>query len=884
MYFNNIAVFDVNKYIKSQYNIYAHTKEINNQNVVTKELTNNINKQNNIEKEPLYEHLKLSVKYFQNIVKDKNIEQVFENIEHELIGENNNVKNIFREMIINIIAMHDFGKVNAYFQKSKMNNNLNIKNVDNGKYSNHSLLSAVLYIDYYFKCIEGNNNLKDEEKDLMEYFLVLNSYIISRHHTDLNSLKSYKKLFEVDGAGYSLLVDRKILYETILNYKVSITIEDIQTMFDNMEYYIEDKDKYFDIGCYVYQRLLLSLLFTSDYYATSDFINNITINNNGALNNIDDFYNTLENTQINTFIRNYEKNKYGKTKDFTNIEDINTLRNELFLDAEKELEDNMDSNIFYLEAPTGSGKSNTAFNLSFKLLKEDKTKNKIFYVYPFNTLVEQNTKTLKKVFSNKGDLSENKDSLFNHIAIINSIVPVKLDKDKKYNNSKNEQDLNNYYEKALLNRQFLNYPIVLTTHVSLFSYLFGVDKEAVFPVHQLANSVIVLDEIQSYKNFIWGEIITFLSMYAKLLNIKIIIMSATLPNLDLLNTVKNHTIKTVKLIKDRDKYYNNKLFKDRVKLDYSLIKDNYTLEELKSHVKSNINNKKILIEFITKNKAHKFYDLLIEDNDICCEVELMTGEDNIAERERILDKISNSKVNEPLILVATQVIEAGVDIDMDIGYKNISMFDSEEQFLGRINRSCKKSGKVYFFNIENARSIYKNDIRVNKDLTLVNNQIRDMLDSKLFNDYYNVVIDRLKQTKHMLNKDNIEMFFNNDVKNLDYINIYECMKLINDDNNKISIYLSSKLNLNDEILDGDKIWTDYVELLKNNTMNYSERIIKLSQVRSRMNNFIYEIRWKEDFTYNDRVGDLYYIENGYKYFTNGKFDLESFKKGIGDFI
>lgn len=49
-----------------------------------------------------------------------------------------------------------------------------------------------------------------------------------------------------------------------------------------------------------------------------------------------------------------------------------------------------------------------------------------------------------------------------------------------------------------------------------------------------------------------------------------------------------------------------------------------------------------------------------------------------------------------LILVATQVIEAGVDIDMDVGYKNISLLDSEEQFLGRINRSCKRKGMAYF--------------------------------------------------------------------------------------------------------------------------------------------------------------------------------------------
>ena len=65
---------------------------------------------------------------------------------------------------------------------------------------------------------------------------------------------------------------------------------------------------------------------------------------------------------------------------------------------------------------------------------------------------------------------------------------------------------------------------------------------------------------------------------------------------------------------------------------------------------------------------------------------------------------------------------------MDIGYKNISKLDSEEQFLGRINRSCKKSGIAYFFEVDEARSIYKNDVRLSKSLTLKdnNNKIKIM--------------------------------------------------------------------------------------------------------------------------------------------------------------
>ena len=61
----------------------------------------------------------------------------------------------------------------------------------------------------------------------------------------------------------------------------------------------------------------------------------------------------------------------------------------------------------------------------------------------------------------------------------------------------------------LLNRQFLNYPMILTTHV-LYLILIWRKSENIFGFHQLANSVIIFDEIQSYKNSIWREIIEFL--------------------------------------------------------------------------------------------------------------------------------------------------------------------------------------------------------------------------------------------------------------------------------------------------------------------------------------------------------------------------------------
>ncbi|WP_368253680.1 CRISPR-associated helicase Cas3', partial [Clostridium paraputrificum] len=352
------------------------------------------------------------------------------------------------------------------------------------------------------------------------------------------------------------------------------------------------------------------------------------------------------------------------------------------------------NDIFFLEAPTGSGKSNVSLNLSFKLFEERNSLRKIYYVYPFNTLVEQNIKNLKKVFG------ENRE-VFNKIAVINSITPIK-NEDKEIDD-KNEDGRLDYYTKALLNRQFLNYPMILTTHVSIFNTMFNSSKESTFAFHQLANSVIVLDEIQSYKNILWSEIITFLKRFSKIMNIKVIIMSATLPNL---NYLTNSSRDTCNLIKDREKYFSNPLFKERVKIDYELIGEG--VDELYEHVINNSRKgKRILIEFIKKQTAYDFYNRLKECDSLSSKIELMTGDDNVAERERILKSVEE---NQDLILVATQVIEAGVDIDMDMGYKDISKLDSDEQFMGRINRSCKKSGMVYFFNLDETSGIYKDDV------------------------------------------------------------------------------------------------------------------------------------------------------------------------------
>lgn len=860
-YFKKEDIVDIKTLIRDDIKFYAH-----------------IDKDN---KETLQDHINLCNKYFLAIDKAKNLGSIFSNFEKLYLNKlNDNYIKLFRKLVINTINFHDIGKINPIFQSVKMNNKILDKRIECGISSKHSILSSVLYIDYFIDEINEIIYIDKDTYRLLSQIIFLNAYIISRHHSRLSDFEEFVSCFSYDrdGDAYKAIEFFNENYKYVYKKEVNMSSKKLYKKCNNVRKWLSNNNKEESIYIYTYTKLLYSLLVACDFYATSEFMNDVELKEFGEISDISEFYSIYKDSTIYKSIRTYEKNEYKKEKDLYNEKNINVLRSEMFLEAEKELEKNLDNDVFFLEAPTGSGKSNVSMNLSFKLLEDDKSMKKIYYIYPFNTLIEQNIKSIEKIFKIEENHINSFKNVLEKIAIINSISPIKMDKKIVKNEEDTEESDYKYYAKALLNRQFLNYPMILSTHVSLFNIMFNSTKESAFGFHQLTNSVIVLDEIQSYKNTIWSEIIIFLKGFAKVLNIKFIIMSATLPNL---NYLTNSDENTIRLIKDREKYFSNPLFKNRVNVNYELIDKN--IEEIYDHVKSNSKkNKKILVEFIKKQSAYDFYNKLVEDEYIKSKVELLTGDDNIVERERILESIESTN---NIVLVATQVIEAGVDIDMDIGYKDISKLDSEEQFMGRINRSCKKDGLVYFFNIDKSDNIYKNDIRINRKFTLEEQSMKEILVNKNFKDYYKPVLNALiTNYNESLSEYNLEGFFEECVGKLKFEKVESRMKLIEEDMWSMSVYLSRKIQLEDgTILGGNGVWENYKKLLEDSKMEYAKKEIELSKARSLINYFIYQVK-KCDLVYNDRIGDLYFIEDGENYFKDNKVDKDKLVTGIGDFI
>lgn len=842
---------------------------------ILKNLVKNINrykahkksKDNEIVYETLLAHTELTNKYFIKFWQSKNSDEIFdrfcdvfwqkENINNEL---KNKAKDLLKEIIMAIPIFHDMGKINPNFQLMKLKVN-DFK--ENKAYVNthHSFLSSMFYMDYCRKLVYDEKN-EDEIVNLLAEFILYNGYIIARHHSELGSLTEFTKLINLDDDTYFSKLKQIINNEGTYSVKIDFIESDIDDMFRNLDKVDKDAEKVGrSIYLSIYIRWLYSLLVASDYYATSEFMNEADFSENTDLNDIDKWDSVYENTDLLKNIRQYQQETYPiSDKELNTVTDINILRSEIFCEVEEKIKTNADENIFYLEAPTGSGKSNTAINASFKLMQHDKRLQKIFYIYPFNTLVEQNLETLEKVFADNEDIKQN-------IAVINSITPIKVLK-----NDLNAREEKNVYQKALLDRQFLNYPMILSTHVSLFNIIFGNRQSDVFAFYQLANSVIVLDEIQSYKNKIWSEIIGYLKELAKMFNIKIIIMSATLPDLDILSRFQ---AQAVDLLENSSRFFAVDCFKNRVKLNYDLLKidKDDILGELKTHLKQYLkSDKKILIEFIKKKTAHDFWVDLQENEDFKdIQIEYLSGDDSIAERKRILDKVK--KATDTIILVSTQVIEAGVDIDMDIGYKNISKLDSEEQFLGRINRSCKKEGIAYFFEVDEASNIYKDDVRLSESIVLKDVNMQKVLELKLFDEYYKKVLETTKG-KYGYHFDE----FIKDISDLNYESISTHMKLIDDTQDMVQIYLIRTLYVDGEFLDGKQIWDSYVDLWENGrkTMSYAEWKIELSRITSKMNNFIYQVS-KHNLhigKFYEQMGNIICLEDGDKYFTKDKFNRE----------
>lgn len=806
------------------------------------------------------------------------------------------------------IYLHDLGKINPVFQKKKMHNT-NLEKLTVPGDSTHALLSALLYLDIHLPELElvefsADRKCNTSIQQFMKQVLYVFAYVISRHHTYLADIE------EMDGERTRFEKQLQMLQESIRRYPAyvhyyknkqnllnKVSVLSVKNSKDIAGKFFKSRNKRFTdthvpFPFYVLTKLLYSTLVACDFYATNKFDTGAELQFQyfGKEHELLPLMDAFQNTKIYCGVQAYRYNPESYE-----IEPINKLRSALFVETEKQLLLNLQQSLYYLEAPTGSGKTIMSINLGLQLLNSGLGLNKLIYVFPFNALIEQTKRTLDEIFP--PDVQRQ-----HRVAVVNSVTPIVTEKELKAGGDQangtgdSEPDID--FKTELLQRQMLQYPVTLTSHVNFFNYLFGVGRESNLAFTHLCNSVVILDEIQSYRNEIWKEIIHFLRAFAELLNMKIIIMSATLPTLDLL--VDGEGTETCSLVTNREVYFQDPLFRERVNLHFELLEEkvmdeNTLLVEVLKVVKERQAQGKtmrLFVEFITKASARSFYQRLRAEN-INIPLFELTGDDSNLLRKKVLKQLGKNGTGNfilpEVIVVATQVIEAGVDIDMDIGFKDISILDSEEQFLGRINRSCLRTDcHAYFFNMIDASNIYRKDLRTEDSLR--SEAYQQMLQEKDFSGFYRLVMGRINEERQKANSRNWS-HFTSLVQQLEFFEVEKQMRLITE--KQFTLFIDHRVTFTNEAgvveeWEGKQVWEEFKNLMLDKELNYAERMVRLSQTKEKMAYFTYSYGVQHNSKidapgiYTEKIGSLFYVPEGERFMEldeNGskKFNRQAYK-------
>lgn len=353
--------------------------------------------------------------------------------------------------------------------------------------------------------------------------------------------------------------------------------------------------------------------------------------------------------------------------------------------------------LFTLHVPTGGGK--TLASLRFALHHAKKhDMERIFYVVPYTSVIDQNADEVRRILENADTDKRGSVVLECHSNLI-------------FENNKTQ-----WREKLLAENW--DAPVVFTTSVQFLDCLFSGGTRNARRMHQLANSVIIFDEIQTLPIrmvHMFNNAINFLTQCC---DASVVLCTATQPLLG--NVDKEKGCLSLSL-SNEIVHDTQKLFSDlkRVKIvDKTKYSGEWCDEEIVELANGSINSSgSCLIIVNTKRKAKTIFEQCQKNISIKNIYHLSTNM-CAAHRLEILEDIKNKLDREPVLCVSTQLIEAGVDIDFGSVIRSIAGLDSIAQAAGRCNRNGKnKMGHVYVINPESEKIGMLPDIEKGKAMS-----------------------------------------------------------------------------------------------------------------------------------------------------------------------
>ena len=406
--------------------------------------------------------------------------------------------------------------------------------------------------------------------------------------------------------------------------------------------------------------------------------------------------------------------------------------------------------LFTLTAPTGYGKTLTALNFALKF-----NKPRIIYALPFTSIIDQTYDIVAKIYKNS-------DILVSKAHHKTTIGEENLTKEDRYSKIK------------FLMESFSG-EINITTLYQLIFALFGNKNKDNVKFNQLKNSVVIIDEAQAIPYNFRKDFILLCEIISQRLDTIFIFMSATMP-----------------VIKSEN-------FKEISNLDYFSKQDRYVIkwldiggeDRLLEKICEAASDKNTLVVVNTIKKAQELFTKLRDKFNCFCLNGYMYDDHKRATIEAVRCAIDKSKVDplaSKILLISTQSIEAGVDLDFDIGFREVSPISSIIQTAGRINRHFGEiCGELYVF-----PEISKFTNLIYGDLYKVSGAILSDLKQKEVRESEILEISNLYFQKISNQLENLHI--KSEIEKLEFENINQKIEEIMNDNYKQTIIIEPKEN------------------------------------------------------------------------------------------
>ncbi len=375
---------------------------------------------------------------------------------------------------------------------------------------------------------------------------------------------------------------------------------------------------------------------------------------------------------------------------------------------------------FSLTLPTGLGKTFAAYRVAIELQHRVRSETgqtpRIIYCLPFTSIIDQNAQVLKDMVAHykalgNTDIDESWLTTHHYLSSFND----------KYDGEELLKDEAEYLTTSW------EQEIVVTTFVQLLESIFTNRNKALRKFHNLTNAVLILDEVQNIPPKYFEAVELVFRKLAEYFGTKFVFVTATQPFLFAIpndNDVLELTDPRPLPERTQTRYYFDQL--TRIRLDQSLLKETAyqprELPELIAIFQEDIDNqpdKSFLLINNTIAQAREIFRKLKASDVPDTEFIYLSSSLLPVIRQKKIDHIKAStaaRKADPsikrLVVVSTQVVEAGVDIDLDVVYRDFAPIDSINQSAGRCNRNGNNGqGVVKLFHSGKAKHIYDSVLR-----------------------------------------------------------------------------------------------------------------------------------------------------------------------------